>query len=166
MKTYIATVDGREFRVEIVDERHVKINGQTYEVDFANIGGRPLYSLLASGRSFEANVHAEDDAWHVLLQGRLYTVQVEDERERALRARAGVDTHDKRPQRIKSPMPGLIVEVRVQPGQEVRKGDTLLILESMKMQNEIKAPRDGVVTAVFVEGGQSVNQGAALVQVE
>ncbi|NPA30900.1 MAG: biotin/lipoyl-binding protein [Chloroflexi bacterium] len=166
MKTYIATVNGREFRVEIVDERHVKVNGQTYEVDFTNIGGRPLYSLLASGRSFEANVHGEGDLWQVLLRGRLYTVQVEDERERVLRARAGVDTRDKRPQRIPSPMPGLIVEVRVQPGDTVSKGATLLILESMKMQNEIKAPRDGVVAAVFVQAGQSVNQGEALVQLE
>jgi len=166
MKTYIAIVDGREFRVEIVDERHVKINGQLYEVDFANIGGRPLYSLLAEGRSFEANVYPEDDAWQVLLRGRLFVVTVEDERERALRARAGVETTDKRPQRIKSPMPGLIVEVRVQPGQEVKKGETLLILESMKMQNEIKAPRDAVVAAVFVQSGQSVNQGEALVQLE
>ncbi len=166
MKTYIATIDGREFRVEIIDERHVKVNGQVYEVDFTNIGDRPLYSLLASGRSFEANVHQEDDLWHVLLRGRLYAVRVEDERERALRARAGVKTADQRPQRIQAPMPGLIVEVRVQPGQEVRKGDTLLILESMKMQNEIKAPRAGVVAAVFVENGQSVNQGAALVQLE
>ncbi len=166
MKTYIATVNGREFRVEILDERHVKVNDRVYEVDFVNIGDRPLYSLLASGRSFEANVHAEDDLWHVLLRGRLYAVQVEDERERALRARAGVEGQDKRPLRLKSPMPGLIVEVKVQPGQEVRKGDTLLILESMKMQNEIKAPRDGVIVAVFVENGQSVAQGEALVQLE
>ncbi len=166
MKTYIATVDGREFRVEIVDDRHVKINGQLVEVDFAPIGEQTLYSLLASGRSYEANVHPDNDGWQVLLRGRLFAVEVEDERERALRARAGVDTHDKRPQRIKSPMPGLIVEVKVQPGDAVHKGDTLLILESMKMQNEIKAPRDGTVAAVFVQGGQSVNQGEPLVQLE
>ncbi len=163
MKTYIATVDGREFRVEIVDDRHVKINGQLVEVDFAPIGEQTLYSLLASGRSYEANVHPDNDGWQVLLRGRLFAVEVEDERERALRARAGVDTHDKRPQRIKSPMPGLIVKVPVEEGQPVTAHQALVILEAMKMENEIRAPVEGVVKAIRVEPGVPVDQGEVLV---
>jgi len=168
VKVYIATIGDREYRIELLDEHRVKINGQEYDVDFTAIGGHPLYSLLASGRSFEVSVHPLPEAktWHVLLRGRLYEVVVEDEEERRLRAQAGVEREDRRTVRIKSPMPGLVVDVKVEPGQDVAKGEVLLILESMKMQNEIKAPRAGRVSAVFVQAGQSVAQGEPLVQID
>jgi biotin carboxyl carrier protein len=63
-------------------------------------------------------------------------------------------------------MPGLIVAVRVSPGQEVKKGEALVILESMKMENELKAPRDGKIGAVRVEARQAVDQGQTLVTIE
>jgi biotin carboxyl carrier protein len=63
-------------------------------------------------------------------------------------------------------MPGTIVKVPVEPGQEVKKGQTLVILESMKMENELKAPRDGVVGRVEVKAGQSVEQNKVLVTVQ
>ena len=67
---------------------------------------------------------------------------------------------------IKSPMPGLIVAVKVASGQAVKKGETLVILESMKMENELKAPREGKVGVVKVEARQAVEQGQPLVTLE
>jgi biotin carboxyl carrier protein len=67
---------------------------------------------------------------------------------------------------LKAPMPGLVVTVSVDEGQEVKKGDVLLILESMKMQNELKAPRDGVISRVKVKAGESVEQKQALLTVQ
>ena len=64
---------------------------------------------------------------------------------------------------INSPMPGTIVNVKVKAGQDVKKGDVLVILEAMKMENEIKAPKDGKVTSVNVNKGESVNTGTLLV---
>ncbi len=66
----------------------------------------------------------------------------------------------------RSPMPGVIVEVRVEPGAEVSKGDVLLILEAMKMQNELQAERDGVISDVHVRAGDAVAGGAKLVEFE
>ena len=65
-------------------------------------------------------------------------------------------------ERITSPMPGTILAVHVPPGQSVRKGDVLMVLEAMKMENEIMAPRDGKVTAVAVTKGAAVESGALL----
>ncbi len=166
MHTYIATVNGQEYRVEILDEHRVAINGRVYEVDFASIGDQPLYSLLASGRSFEANVVQREGNWEVLLEGVLYIVQVEDERERRLRLQAGRELASSVLAQVKAPMPGLVVEVRVQPGDEVEKGQVLLLLESMKMQNEIRAPRKGTVLNVYVQAGDSVNQNQRLVEIQ
>lgn len=64
---------------------------------------------------------------------------------------------------ISSPMPGTIVSVNVTNGQSVKSGDTLIILEAMKMENEIVAPRDGVVAGISVNKGESVESGTALV---
>ena len=60
-------------------------------------------------------------------------------------------------------MPGTILKVNVTAGQAVKSGDTLCVLEAMKMENEIKAPKDGVVSTVAVQKGASVNTGDALV---
>ncbi|MCS6937600.1 MAG: acetyl-CoA carboxylase biotin carboxyl carrier protein subunit, partial [Candidatus Bipolaricaulota bacterium] len=64
---------------------------------------------------------------------------------------------------LRAPMPGLIVAVPVVEGQTVKKGDNLVILESMKMQNELKSPRAGTVTRVNVRAGQSVEQNQVMV---
>lgn len=64
---------------------------------------------------------------------------------------------------IKCPMPGTILSVNVQAGAQVKKGDILLVLEAMKMENEIMAPRDGVVAGVAVSKGSTVNTGDTLV---
>lgn len=166
MHTYVATINGQEYRVEILGEGKVAVNGKVYDVDFRPIGEQSLYSLLASGRSYEANIVFMDGVWEVLLEGVLYVVQVEDERERRLRTQAGRELTSQVLVRIKSPMPGLVVDVRVRPGDEVEKGQVLLLLESMKMQNEIRAPRKGMVLEVHVEPGQSVNQNQVLVELQ
>jgi len=64
---------------------------------------------------------------------------------------------------LKAPMPGLILDILVTPGQTVKKGDQLLILEAMKMENVLKAPGDGVVASIEVEKGKSVEKGQILI---
>lgn len=67
---------------------------------------------------------------------------------------------------VNAPMPGTIVDVKVLPGQNVSKGDVLVILEAMKMENEIMAPRDAVIASVDVNKGESVNTGSPLVSLQ
>ncbi len=66
-------------------------------------------------------------------------------------------------EKVAAPMPGTIVSVNVSDGQSVKKGDVLVVLEAMKMENEIKAPNDGTITSVAVSKGESVDTGATLV---
>lgn len=63
---------------------------------------------------------------------------------------------------INAPLPGTVLDVKVSAGQAVKKGDIIVIIEAMKMENEVLAPRDGVVAGVFVQKGSSVDTGAAL----
>ncbi|HSM71796.1 MAG TPA: biotin/lipoyl-containing protein [Anaerolineales bacterium] len=163
---YIATIDSKEYVVELLDDKQVTIDGATYEIDFEAVSGQPVYSLIVDGRSHEAYVQEGDEDWQVLLRGRLYPVKVEDERERRLRAAAGGGVAEGGEYHLKAPMPGLVVTVSVEEGQEVKKGQVLLILESMKMQNELKSPRDGVVNRIKVKAGESVEQKQSLLSVQ
>ncbi len=163
---YIASIDDRDFTVEILDDQKIAIDGVTYTVDFESVGDQPVFSLLIEGRSFEGLVYPQDDEWQVLLHGTLYTLQIEDERERRLRAAGGGELAEKSEFQLKAPMPGLVVEIPVEAGQMVEKGDVLLILESMKMQNELKAPRAGKVARIRVEIGDTVAQKQTLLTVD
>lgn len=162
---YISTVNGVEYAIEIIDERRITVNGRQITVDFNSISGQPVYSLLVDGKSLEGFVYPGEEEWEVLLMGRQYPVMVEDEREKRLRAAAGGSVSEAGELHLKAPMPGMVVSIPVEEGQEIEKGQVLLILESMKMQNELKSPRAGTVGRVRVKPGESVEQRQALLSV-
>lgn len=163
---YATTVNGKTYLIEINDDRHVSVDGQEYPVDFGSVAGQPIYSLLIGQQSWEAVVNRLDtDVWQVILRGNMYEVRVEDERERRLRAASGAVLPASGEYHLKAPMPGLIVAVPVAEGQTVAKGQNLIILESMKMQNELKCPRAGTVSRVRIKAGDSVEHNQVLITV-
>ncbi len=162
---YITTVGDQEYNIEVLDKHRISINGKVMEVDFESISGQPVYSLLIDGRSFEAFVSPADDEWQVLLLGRQYPVKVEDAREKRLRLAAGGAAQAGGDFQLKAPMPGMVVAVPVEENQAVEKGQVLLILESMKMQNELRSPKAGKVNRIRVKPGESVEQRQILLTV-
>ena len=166
MMKYATMIDGKEYLVEIIDDTHVSVDGKVYELDFESVESQPVFSLIVDGKSYEAYVYPGNEDLEVLIKGRLYHSRVEDERERRLRAASGGQIAQTGPFHLKAPMPGLVVAVPVGEGQEVKEGDVLLILESMKMQNELKSPRDGVIGRILVGPGDSVDQRQKMLSVE
>lgn len=162
---YVTTIDNKEFEIEVVDERHIRIGDRLLEVDFESVSGQPVFSLILDGKSYESFVYQGEEDWDVLLRGRQYQAKVVDEREKRLKEAAGGGVVEGGEFHLKAPMPGLVVAVLIEEGQEVKKGQVMLILESMKMQNELKAPRDGVMGRVRVKAGESVEQRQTLLSV-
>lgn len=162
---YITTIEDKQFLVEVIDEKHVSVDGKVYEVDFESVSGQPVYSLIVDGKSHEGYVARSDENWQVLLRGRLYLITVEDEREKRLRSAAGAGVAETGEFHLRAPMPGLVVAIPVAEGQPIQKGQVLLILESMKMQNELKSPRDGTVGRVRVKAGETVEQKQTLLSI-
>jgi biotin carboxyl carrier protein len=162
---YISTIGDTDFAIEVLDKQHISVNGKVMDIDFENISGQPVYSLVIDGKSYEAYVYEGEDEWQVLLLGEQYPVTVEDEREKRLKAAAGGAVAEGGEFQLKAPMPGLVVAIPVQPDEQVAKGQVLLILESMKMQNELKAPRAGRVTRIRVKAGETVEQRQTLLSV-
>jgi biotin carboxyl carrier protein len=163
---YITTIDGTDYEVELLPNRRVSVNGQECAVDFEVVGDHLVYTLLVDGRSFEAHVSQDDDLYNVLIQGTLYCAEVVDEREKRLREAGGELASPNGDYVLEAPMPGLVVKVPVKVGDEVATGDVLVILESMKMQNELKSPQAGTVSEVYIEQGASVEKRDAMMVIE
>ncbi len=162
---YITTLDGKEYSIEIIDTHHVAIDGRVQEVDFESVSGQPVFSLIIDGKSYESYVYETEEGWQVLTRGRQYNLTVEDEREKRLRAAAGGGVVESGEYHLKAPMPGLIVSIPFKEGDKVEKGQVLVILESMKMQNELKSPKAGVVGRIRAKQGETVEQRQALLSV-
>jgi acetyl/propionyl-CoA carboxylase alpha subunit len=162
---YVATTGEREILVEIINEQQVNVDGVIYDIDFEAVSENTVYSLLANNKSYDALVYEGDEGWQVLLLGSQYIFQVEDEREKRLRASLGGRIPENVDYHLRAPMPGLIIALPVSEGQEVNKGDVLVLLESMKMQNELRSPRAGKVNRVRVKPGDSVEQRDTLLSV-
>ena len=160
---YEVKVGEDTFMIHVNQEGIIVVDDEQVEVDFAPIGANGLYSLLVDNESFEALAEERDGVWYVQMRGHLYEVDVADERTQLINARAQMTTPESGEIPIKAPMPGLIVSVEVEVGQEVEAGDALIILESMKMENDLKAPRAGRIERVNVAAGDSVDQNQVLV---
>jgi len=155
---YSTTIGKREFLIEILDDRRLVLDGKTYEVDFASIGGQQVFSLLLDGISYETFVYPADKGWQVVFRGQSYAALVEEEMEKQLRIALGSHVSETAEYHLKAPMPGMVVAVQVVDGQTIHKGEVLVVLESMKMQNELKAPRDGVITRLRIKAGDGIEQ--------
>ena len=159
---YIATVNEQEIEIEVGQDREITVNGERYDIDFYQLPEGGLVSLLLNNSSYEAVVEARDDLWEVLLRGELYSVTVQDERAYRLAKARGGETAVHGEAIIKSPMPGIIISTPAMVGDVVQKGDKIIILESMKMENELRSPRDGIVLRVQVKPGDGVEKGQVL----
>ena len=159
---YVTTIGERAYTIEINRDDEITIDGVKYPIDLQAIDEATV-SLLIDNASHEALVETGRDGVQVLLRGRLYAARVEDERASRLKQASGGLHAAGDEVTIKAPMPGLIVAVPVNEGQAVQKGQTVVVLESMKMENELKAPRDGTITSVKVNSRQSVEQHQPLV---
>lgn len=160
---YIATVKEREYTIEIDPDRGIFIDGELQEIDFQRLEAGGVTSLLMNHRSVSAVVEERSDHWEVLIQGELYAVQVQDERAYRLERMRSTGLTVGGEAVVTSPMPGIIVAVPVAVGDEVRRGDKVVILESMKMENELRAPCDGVVTHIHIAAGANVEKDQLLV---
>ena len=163
---YVATVNDKSYEIEINGEDVITINGERQEVDLKSVAEQSDYSLLLDGNSYEAYVYPGESEIEVLMRGILYHVSVEDEHQMRLRKTTKGSATEKGEFFLKAPMPGLVVAIPVKEGQDVLAGNNLVILESMKMQNELKAPRDGKITRIRVAVGDNVDQNQVLLILE
>ncbi len=161
---YVTTIGEQQYTIDINQDNQITVNGETIEINFQQMLDTTMHSIIVDGKSHDVRMDEGDGVYIVQLSGEIFEVMVEDERTRRLAGvKSSLDVTGEAI--IKAPMPGVVVEVLVTPGQTVEQGDILAILESMKMQNEFKAPRAGQVHAVRVTAGDKVDQGTIMVTI-
>jgi biotin carboxyl carrier protein len=139
----------------------VTIDGQAVTVESRLLRGGSLRSLIIDGRSYESATMPARDGMDVYVSGDVFRLRVTDE----LWARAEASVHAGAAGReeVLSPMPGAVVRVLVAAGDTVAPGQTVAVVEAMKMQNDVAAVRGGRVTEIRADAGAVVDQGAVLV---
>lgn len=161
---YFVTIDGRTFEVDLTGAVP-RVDGEPVEAELSGVADTPTLHLLANGRSHTLVARRTDrHGWDLHLDGERYEVEVVDERTRAIQAMTGQGVGPRGPRPVKAPMPGLVVRVAVEPGDHVHAGQTIVIMEAMKMENDLKAEADGIVATVSARPGQAVEKGATLVE--
>ena len=165
---FIAKLGEQSYSVEIEEIGkslyRVAVDGNEFLVDGKKTG-RTNYSLIVDNRSFEIEVDNAEDEYRVLVDGRNYHVSLVDER----RVRVGGGQSEielQGRQKVSVPMPGKVIAVLVSEGDSVERGQGLVIVEAMKMENEVRSPIAGVVKEIKVKPGDAVEGGAVLVIVE
>lgn len=159
----------RELRFERVDGRllaHGSGRGgdRTWHVDLSPVGDGAAFSLLVDGQSHDVLVESSSRGMVVQLAGERLLVEVEDERERAAHRVSHAAAGGRR--EVRAVMPGVVVEVLVREGQRVQEGDTLLILEAMKMQSPVQAEGEGVIAGLHARKGVPVAGGQLLLVID
>lgn len=162
---YITTVGDGQFTIDINHAGEITVNGEVIDVDMLQMQDTTMYSIIIDGKSHDVRMNEGDGIYIVQLSGEVLEVVVEDERTRRLAGLKSGPAAATGETVVKAPMPGVVVEVLVKPGQAVEQGDIVVILESMKMQNEFKAPRSGQVHLVRVAPGDKVEQNGVMLTI-
>jgi len=158
---YAFTLDGHTHHVtleEHADGPRFLVDGTPFAVEVKQIG-KGHYRARADGGTFEFRIE------HSTVYEGPHPLDLEVRRAKPRLVRAGVASR-RGEGRIKPPMPGKVVEVHVAEGDEVTEGQTLVVLEAMKMQNDLKSPVAGVVRKVHVQPGSNVDATTVLLEVE
>jgi acetyl-CoA carboxylase, biotin carboxylase subunit len=160
---FVATIGDRVERVEVSGgggRYRVTVGDQVWEVD-ARFAPPGSLSLLIGGVSYVADVTERPGECLVEVGSEAHAIRLDEETRHAIRTR-GAAPPAAGGQTLTAPLPGRVTHVAVKPGDRVQTGDTLLIIEAMKMENEFKATGAGTVAEVRVEPGQPVNAGDVL----
>ncbi|MDZ4716556.1 MAG: acetyl-CoA carboxylase biotin carboxyl carrier protein subunit [Cytophagales bacterium] len=162
---YKAQINERSYEFTAEDDA-LLVNGDPLTWDLTALDNGQ-YHIRFNNKSFPAevvNIDRTTKTVDIKVRGRKYSIQLRDKID-LLMEKMGMNAGAMgKVNVIKAPMPGLIIDLRVSAGDEVQSGDSLLILEAMKMENIIKAPGGGTVKAVKVKKGDSVEKGQVLIE--
>jgi len=162
---YKVQVDDQGFEIEFSDEGFV-VDGKPVKWDLSQIQ-EGYFHILMNNRSYRAEVVERDASGKNLVikvNGRHYPLVIKDKFDLLLE-KLGMNVNAAaKVNNVRAPMPGLIIDLKVRDGDSVKAGDTLLILEAMKMENIIKAPGDATVKSVKVSMGEGVEKNQVLIE--
>ncbi len=159
MTIYRVLVGSNEYKVDVVGGQFT-INGELIQAILVPLNSKGLYMFRSGDRLRELHVDTKDNIAYALTSGGKRVVALVEAGANLFRRRADTSSNDD----LVAPMPGMVVQVLVKEGDQVQRGQVLVVLESMKMQMEMRSPRDGQITRVAVQPKSSVEKGSLLLK--
>ncbi len=163
-------LDHRIASVEILKQfenlLEIKVDDKIYQIDLMH-NDEGIFSILENGHSYNIELvpHSKPKQYTAYTLYDNYEIEVIDAESRYLRNRSGA-TQLLSENTISSPMPGKVIRIPVKPGDEVKKGDTVITISAMKMESEYKSPIDGKIIKIFVIEGSTVEANQKLIEIE
>jgi len=154
---YLIEVDDEVFELEGTDLI------DAVQLDTAN------FHVLDGSQSYKLEIVSADfnsKSFILKVNGNQYTVTIKDSYDQLVQKMGLSTVSTQKLKNIKAPMPGLIIDILVKPGQAIEKGDQILILEAMKMENVLKAEGEGIVKSILMTKGQAVDKGQVIIEME
>lgn len=164
----VVSEDKTAYKVELQGNEGGLLNGESFNWDVQQIKDK-TYHIIKDNKSYNIEVlsaNREEKTFFVKVNGDKYKFNVKDQFDELLHSLGMDNLASKKVADLKAPMPGLVLEINVEVGQEVAKGDTLLILEAMKMENVIKSPTDGTIKSIAVNKGDTVEKNQLILNFE
>jgi biotin carboxyl carrier protein len=165
MRRYLVTVKGKELSVGLGEDGLVVLEGSDVAHEVRQISDRE-FSVKVGSEQVRVVAVPGDDGYDVIAGSLRGTVTVESNRQRLLRRYGRSTAAPAARLEIHAPMPAMVIKVDVHPGDAVSKGEPLIVLEAMKMENEIKAPVAARVKAIYAIAGKPVEKGELLLLLE
>ncbi len=162
---YFVDIEGETFEVDIAHDE-VRIDGELVDISLEQSGIPELFSVLIDSQSHEVLVQSASGGINAVLSGYSFQLRVQDEAERRLQIGRQTEVAPDGELHLEAPISGLVVNIPVAEGDEVMQGQTVVVLEAMKMENEISAPRTGRIKSVFVAAGERVEADTTMVVLE
>ena len=154
----------RDLVVTLKDQNVMaEVDGRGYQLQLRG-SENSNYMLFSGAQVYECAVSPRGSGFDVTVRGKTYQINLIDPRR--LRIDEDSDRHHHGTAEIIAQMPGKVVRVLAEVGQEISAGQGLMVVEAMKMQNELKSPRPGVVVSINVQAGDTVEAGAVLAVIE
>lgn len=165
---YLVKIEDKEFDIDISykSENYIaNVNGKEIIVESHKLGESQSIMLI-DNNSFEVDVRSNgyDTSKTVFVLGEEIPVEIENYNLAQLKKTAGMNSKPKMDKTLKAPMPGMILELKVAVGDAIKKGDPLVIIEAMKMENVIKASGEATIKKIAINNGQSVEKGDLLLE--
>lgn len=166
---YKAKVNNKEYLIEFKGKSSDsgKINGKDYLLDIKSFG--KSYHILKDNNSYNLNIisiNQVDKIVSLEINKQVYDVKITDELDLLLKSMGINKQATKISKDLKAPMPGLVTNILVKKGDEINKGDNLLVLEAMKMENNLKAENNSIIKEIIVKKGNSVEKNELLILFE
>lgn len=158
----------QEFEIGLRENSEGEINGSPFKVDVQKQGEKSFH-VLREDKGFTIEVleaNFSEKSIMLLVNGNKYPLTVKDEFDMLLDKLGMSSMNDQKINEIKAPMPGLVLGVKVNVGDSVEKGDSILVLEAMKMENVLKSPAAGVVKSIHINKGDAVEKNQLLISFE